>query len=48
MIQSKEDLKEYMEADRVHLGYKYKKSKIRDIVWKYEIYLRKNEYYNNV
>lgn len=48
MIQSKVDLKEYMEADRIHLGYKYKKPKIRDIVWQYEIYLRKCEYYNNV
>lgn len=48
MIQSKADLKEYMEADRIHLGYKYKKPKIRDIVWRYEIYLRKSEYYNNV
>lgn len=48
MIQSKEDLKEYMEADRIHLGYKYMKPKIRDIVWRYEIYLRKCEYYNNV
>ena len=48
MIQSKADLKEYMEADRIHLGYKYMRPKIRDIVWRYEIYLRKCEYYNNV
>ena len=48
MIQSKADLREYMEADRIHLGYEYKKPKIRDIVWRYEIYLRKSEYYNNV
>ena len=47
MIQSKADLREYMEADRIHLGYEYKKPKIRDIVWRYEIYLRKSEYYNN-
>ena len=40
MIQSKADLREYMEADRIHLGYEYKKPKIRDIVWRYEIYLR--------
>ena len=48
MIQSKADLREYMEADRIHLGYEYKKHKIRDIVLRYEIYLRKSEYYNNV
>lgn len=47
MIQSKSDLYEYLEADRVHLGYQYKKPRFRDIVWKYEIYLRKCEYYNN-
>ncbi len=48
MIQSKADLREYMEADRIQLGYKYTKPKIRDIVWRYQIYLRKSEYYNNV
>ena len=41
MIQSKADLREYLEADRIHLGYRYKKPKLRDIVWRYEIYLRK-------
>ena len=25
MIQSKADLREYLEADRIHLGYRYKK-----------------------
>ena len=48
MIQSKADLREYLEADRIHLVYRYKKPKLRDIVWRYEIYLRKSEYYNNV
>ena len=48
MIQSKADLREYLEADRINLGYRYKKPKLRDIVWRYEIYLRKSEYYNNV
>ena len=38
MIQSRTDLKEYLEADRVQLGYKYMKPRIRDIVWRYEIY----------
>lgn len=48
MIQSRTDLKEYLEADRIQLGYKYMKPRIRDIVWRYEIYLRKSEFYNNV
>lgn len=48
MIKSKKDLKEYLEADRVHLGYTYQHPRLRDIVWRYEIYLRKSEYYNNV
>lgn len=48
MIKSKKDLKEYLEADRVHLGYTYPHPRLRDIVWRYEIYLRKSEYYNNV
>lgn len=48
MIKSKKDLKEYLEADRIHLGYTYNSPKLRDIVWRYEIYLRKSEYYTNV
>lgn len=48
MIKSKNDLKEYLEADRIHLGYTYNSPRLRDIVWRYEIYLRKSEYYNNV
>lgn len=47
MIQSKEDLKEYLEADRIRLGYTYKKMRLRDLVCKYEIYLRKAKYYEN-
>ena len=41
MIQSKADLREYLEADRIHLGYRYKKPKLRDIVWRYEIIYEK-------
>lgn len=48
MIKSKSDLKEYLEADRIHMGYQKKKPGIRDIVWRYLIHLRKSEYYKNV
>lgn len=48
MITCKADLREYLECDRIALGYKKKKPAFRDIVWKYEIYLRKSEYYTNV
>ena len=47
MIQSKKDLKDYLEADRKALGRKTKKPSISDLIWHYEISLRKNEYYNN-
>ena len=48
MIQSKKDLLDYLEADRLSLGRKKKKPAFQDIIWKYEICLRKNEYYHNV
>ena len=35
MIQSKADLREYLEADQIHLGYRYKKPKLRDIITTY-------------
>ena len=47
MIKSKADLKEYLECDRIALGYSKKRPSFRDIVWKYEINLRKCEFYNN-
>lgn len=48
MIRSKDDLKKYLEADRVALGEKRKKPKIiGNEIWKYQILLRKCEYYNN-
>ncbi len=46
MINSKEELKEYLEADRMALGRK-KKPDFLDLVWKYEISLRNYEYYHN-
>ena len=47
MIQSKSDLLIYLAADKLALGRKRKKPSFTDVIWKYEILLRKCEYYNN-
>lgn len=47
MIITKEDLRYYLEQDRLNLKKKEKKPKKYDIVWIYEIVLRKHEYYHN-
>ncbi|MCR5647470.1 MAG: hypothetical protein K6F81_04245 [Acholeplasmatales bacterium] len=47
MIKTKEDLKYYLEQDRLNLKQKKKKPDSWDIIWKYEIALRKHEYYHN-
>lgn len=47
MIQSKKDLLTYLEADKKALNRSEKKPRFYDLVWKYEISLRKNEYYTN-
>ena len=47
MIESRSDLIEYLEADRIALGRKKKRPQITDYVWRYEILLRKCEYYYN-
>ena len=52
MIQSKNDLKYYLEADRISLGVSRKKPHLisiyeSDIIWKFQIALRKAEYYHN-
>ena len=48
MINSKSDLKRYLEMDRIALGCTRKKPKIfGDEIWKFEIILRKHEYYTN-
>ena len=47
MIKSKRDLLEYMEADRLSLERKEKRPKRKDLIWKYEIALRKSEYHTN-
>ena len=49
MIRTKEDLKEYLAADRQAMNVKRKHPRIfGDEVWKYEVILRKCEYYMNV
>ena len=49
MIQSKEDLKEYLYWDKCALGRKSQtRPRLgRDEIWRYEILLRKAEYYTN-
>lgn len=47
MIANKRDLLEYLKADKHALGRMGKKPKMNDVVWKYEILLRKCEYYGN-
>lgn len=48
MIQSKSDLKYYLEQDRIALGKMTKRPRIAgDEIWQYEILLRKTEYMLN-
>lgn len=47
MIKTKNDLKYYLEQDRLALHIKHNKPKWNDYVWKYEIVLRYHEYYYN-
>jgi serine O-acetyltransferase len=47
MIQSKSDLVEYLEADKRELGRRSKHPGFFDFVWKFEICMRKREYYLN-
>ena len=47
MIKTKEDLLYYLEQDRLNLKKNYMKPTKYDEVWKYEIILRKHEYYHN-
>ena len=50
MIQNKKDLKKFLDSDKRALHYStQKKPKFgRDEIWKYEILLRKTEYYANI
>lgn len=45
MIKSRDDLKYFLEQDRIAL--KEKKTLFTDDIWKYQILLRKAEYYSN-
>lgn len=48
MISTRNDLKFYLEADRIALSKKYCKPKLfSDEIWKFQIYLRKLEFYTN-
>ena len=47
MIKTKEDLKYYMDQDRLNLKQTKLKPGWNDEIWKYEIILRKHEYYYN-
>jgi serine O-acetyltransferase len=48
MIKSKDDLKFYLEQDRLAMSDRSHPRIFGDEVWKYEIILRKREYYHNV
>ena len=47
MIKNKTDLKEYLAADKAALRRTRKSPKATDYIWKYQILLRKCEYYEN-
>lgn len=47
MIRTKKDLLEYLEADRLSLGRKNNKPVLSDVIWRFEILMRKYEYYYN-
>lgn len=47
MIKTKHDLIEYLQEDKKALRRKEDRPKLTDLVWKYEIALRKCEYYKN-
>lgn len=47
MIKNKVELECYLLADKFALGKTYKRPKFNDDIWKFQIYLRKIEYYMN-
>ncbi|MSA01737.1 serine acetyltransferase [Lactonifactor sp. BIOML-A3] len=47
MIGTKEELLEYLAADKKALNRRSKRPAFNDVIWKYEILLRKCEYYGN-
>jgi serine O-acetyltransferase len=48
MIKNKEDLNFFLAADKFALNINRKKPSFTDEIWKYQIFLRKVEYYTNV
>ena len=47
MIKSKEDFIDYLENDKKQLKRNRKRPRYNDYIWKYQILLRKCEYYTN-
>ncbi len=47
MIKTKKELNEYLESDKQSLGRTGRSPKFYDVIWKFEILLRKYEYYHN-
>lgn len=47
MIASKRDLIIFLKADKIALGRERKRPRLDDLVWRFEIVLRKCEYYKN-
>jgi serine O-acetyltransferase len=47
MIKNKDDLRFYLDADKFALNIKKSKPSINDEIWKFQILLRKVEYYKN-
>lgn len=47
MISSKNELHEYLMADKIALKRNRKKPKYTDLIWKFQIALRRCEYYQN-
>lgn len=47
MISSRKDLNEYLKSDKAALGRNAKRPGYTDLIWKFEICMRKLEYYTN-
>ena len=47
MIKNKKELNYYLAADKFALGKDYSRPKVNDEIWKYQILLRKVEFYKN-
>ena len=45
MIKTKDDLREYLACDKLALGKQYRRPRWNDDIWKFQIALRKLEYY---